>query len=784
MPRVGEVGVRPDATVRPTAVGSYIFAGGMTLGTVQAGFDVLCHLEESDYGVATARKNMSWLPVHVGPDSWPLDDLRRRGVDYVYGNPPCAAWSNAGAATKKGRSWDSSGLVDCTRRHFRTMEVLRPRVWAWESVRRAWQIGRDFVVSLAGRAAELGYSTTVLLHDARYLGVPQARPRMFVVCHRVEFEPVEPTWTETTIEEALAQVPASQRGEPLDRNVRKVAGMVKMMRQGENLAALWMRLTPEEKRERNDRGFMKGRPAFTIKRARSGRPAPVVMHELVHPTEHRALSVRELAHLCGYPLWYEFVGARDAGQIGRGVCPPVAEWLARAARHACSAGRDVVRPELRLVDYGTPPGRAELVPYATDGEARVSVRVGVAVVPDANQASATTAAVEAALDTSLPAEVETVYSEVRAFAPESPSPPSRKTGSGARIRQLLVEGELSHPQIVETVHREFPGSKATVADVRWHLNKIRKGGATGQPRPAQLPVPIVHRSPAVATSTPDDWRDRFVNALAQVGSSLDGQLASGREVVRPDGHVPQPVRTQFRQGTDPDREFDRTSLRAGSHGKWVHRDYGAHFFRWGFAARFVSQETEVLDVGCGPDVMMVEVLTMPRSSVPRRYVGVDMNREPRKHPTRQWATLLWEFDFTRRHAELGRFDLVTCFEVVEHMRKVDGDRLLAAIRACLKDDGLALVSTPVFDGKAAANHIHEWTVDELDASARAAGLRVERRFGTFARQRDVVKVATPAELEVYRRLSEYYSGEVMACFLAPLYPDASRNNVWLLRRDR
>src|SRR4029077_12998145 len=202
-----------------------------------------------------------------------------------------------------------------------------------------------------------------------------------------------------------------------------------------------------------------------------------------------------------------------------------------------------------------------------------------------------------------------------------------------------------------------------------------------------------------------------------------------------------------------DREFDKTSLRANTHGKWVHRDYGAHFFRWGFAGRFVEQgKTDILDVGCGVDVPMIDVLTMPMNQVPHSYVGVDFNNPPQKPPTRTWATLHWNFDFTKNHKKLGQFDLATCFEVLEHMHTEDGLKLLKGLKVCLRPAGKILLSTPVFNGKAAANHLHEYTVPELTAVIGRAGLRVERRFGTFASQRDLKKVAQPAELDIVKRL--------------------------------
>ena len=349
---------------RPLAVGSYIFAGGFTVGVKKAGFDVIAHLEETKYGVATAVKNFTELPVYVGPETWPLDELSEGPeITFFYGNPPCAAWSNAGSATKKGRTWDSSPLVDCTKRHFESLFRVRPQVWAWESVQRAWTLGRSMIEEMACEARNFGYSTTIFLHNAQYLGVPQIRKRFFMVCHRIEMEFSMPSWKSETIEEALERV--VERGDPLEHNLGRHRKLLEHVRPGENLSSAWSRLTLLTQQKRGDRGQMVGRPPFTIKRARSGQPAPVVMHELLHPTESRGLSIRELATLSGYPQDFEFVGANDAGQVGRGVCPPVGEYLARNVLRASRIAREVVVPEFRLVDYTKPPGRVEALRWSS-----------------------------------------------------------------------------------------------------------------------------------------------------------------------------------------------------------------------------------------------------------------------------------------------------------------------------------------------------------------------------------------------------------------------------------
>lgn len=242
-----------------------------------------------------------------------------------------------------------------------------------------------------------------------------------------------------------------------------------------------------------------------------------------------------------------------------------------------------------------------------------------------------------------------------------------------------------------------------------------------------------------------------------------------------------------------EREFDSSSLRESGHGRYVHRDYAAHWFRWQHALRFVKAGMRVLDVGCGPDQMMTKVLCASQSHVPELYVGVDVDRLPRKSQI-AWTRIIDEFDVTRRWQELlgtkmgkgslGPFDVVTCFEVIEHMPVDRGRALLRALKALVKPDGVILLSTPVYNGKhMAANHIHEYGFDELAAEIRRAGLVVDRVVGTFMTSQAIKRVATPAQRALVEELhAKWYAWDILANFLAPLYPEASSNCCWILRR--
>lgn len=243
-----------------------------------------------------------------------------------------------------------------------------------------------------------------------------------------------------------------------------------------------------------------------------------------------------------------------------------------------------------------------------------------------------------------------------------------------------------------------------------------------------------------------------------------------------------------------DGKYDTTQLEPSQYSRYVHRDYAAHFFRWGFASRAVvaqarelKRKIRILDVGCGEDAPMATVLSFhgPWNDV-LLYLGVDV-KPLKKKPKSGWIQIMDEFDFTTRWKEvrdLGPFDVMTCFEAIEHMDPEAGARMLRAGRRMLTPEtGRWYLSTPTFDGVHKAEcHIQEYTVEELAEMIDDAGLDIERRHGTFGNVKALEKAASSRHRAVMDELAEYYGNDVMSTIFAPLYPDASRNNIWVLKR--
>src|SRR3990170_11604 len=105
----------------------------------------------------------------------------------------------------------------------------------------------------------------------------------------------------------------------------------------------------------------------------------------------------------------------------------------------------------------------------------------------------------------------------------------------------------------------------------------------------------------------------------------------------------------------------------------LHRDYASHFFRWSFIGRLIKRGIKILDVGAGTG-SLAETLYRNKLA-PELYVAVEINKpfitkllELKQKVNFPIDIFVTDVRNPNWHVEIHpkNYDIVTCFEVVEH----------------------------------------------------------------------------------------------------------------------
>lgn len=338
------------------AIGMHVFAGAFTLG-MRKHHDVLMHLEDGEYGVDTVRKNQPDVQVHTDPSDWPVDALIDEGVDIVYGNPPCAPFSNSSMYRARADDPLDDPRVECIRQMIDVLERVQPRFWVFESVTQAYKNGGVLLERVERTAQRLGYNVTHFLHDVNYYGHPQRRKRYFCIVHDTPLRFKQPEWDSApTVGDMLGEItiPEERRRGPY--------------RPSDWRWDLWKEIIPDvppggslrDAFEARWPGVSKGRPMDLTKRLDPDAPSLALMghFRFIHPTEDRFLTANEHARLQGFPADYEFTPTTQPAmcdEASRGVCTGMGDYI--GAVFADAEHRAPEQQGVMVVDFREPPGR-------------------------------------------------------------------------------------------------------------------------------------------------------------------------------------------------------------------------------------------------------------------------------------------------------------------------------------------------------------------------------------------------------------------------------------------
>jgi SAM-dependent methyltransferase len=169
-----------------------------------------------------------------------------------------------------------------------------------------------------------------------------------------------------------------------------------------------------------------------------------------------------------------------------------------------------------------------------------------------------------------------------------------------------------------------------------------------------------------------------------------------------------------------------------------------HLARYWLAADLASG-LNVLDAGCGVGYG-AEMIARAGAS---RVVGIDLAPEAIAAASER-AGEMADFqvgDVQDMPFDEGSFDLVVCFEVLEHLE--DPEPAITALKDVLREGGLLIVSSPNRGVYPPGNpyHLHEFTLEELrDAlTARFANVVLMRQHPWLASLIDDGTLASPGE---------------------------------------
>jgi 2-polyprenyl-3-methyl-5-hydroxy-6-metoxy-1,4-benzoquinol methylase len=223
------------------------------------------------------------------------------------------------------------------------------------------------------------------------------------------------------------------------------------------------------------------------------------------------------------------------------------------------------------------------------------------------------------------------------------------------------------------------------------------------------------------------------------------------------------------------------------------RDSLAHLSRYGAICDYlISQKAlSIIDIGCG-DIYTLKILDTTYNLFKTkdhvaRYVAFDIDAKALDQASRglnagpNSITERVQGDITC--GDLGQFfdkefDLVICTEVIEHLQPKFVPGLLSEISRIGRS---AFISTPNFDGgtgKIPKDHVKEWTYKELSAELAAAGIKVEREFGTFCNLAKVQKLCRQYEGlgRLYDRLDGTMGRNLLSVTMARLIrPEQAQN---------
>jgi DNA (cytosine-5)-methyltransferase 1 len=283
--------------------GTFICAGGSTMGYKLAGYDHLGGVEMLNHYAKMYQKNHNpkYLYIedirHFNTRQDLPDDLY--DLDLLDGSPPCSSFSMSGSREKKWGKVKKYENVnqktdDLIFEYIKTVEKLKPKVFIMENVKGLIEgNAKNYVINLSKKIKEAGYEHQIFLLNSATMGVPQIRQRVFVIGNRMNYNKLDLNFNEQliTFQEATMDY-WSMGGESIEKY---------------SLFKHWQAIDyPNE---------ISSKLRFNLKRPLLNKPCNTLIEScsnassasVCHPLYPRKLNKYESSVIQSFPLDYDFI---------------------------------------------------------------------------------------------------------------------------------------------------------------------------------------------------------------------------------------------------------------------------------------------------------------------------------------------------------------------------------------------------------------------------------------------------------------------------------------------
>nr|DAL01290.1 MAG TPA: Cytosine specific methyltransferase [Caudoviricetes sp.] len=331
-------------------------AGGMSLGAIYAGIDIVLAIDNDNFAAQTYKKNHpNTMFVVDDIRNIKIDDELKNNVFIVFGGPPCQGFSLSNTKTRNLKNPNNFLFKE----FLRFVAEINPQWFVFENVEGIANFnGGDTIIEIEKCFKDIGYKTNRAVLYASDYGVPQHRNRFFMVGNRmnINFEFPPKKNTKITVSDAFADLPELNNGDMFEilpykndshiseyaqlmrrgsdsstqnyvsRNADYIIERYKYIRQGQNWKAIPDSLMGNYKNRNNCHSGI-------YRRLKADEPSVVISNYrknmLIHPESDRGLSVREAARLQSFPDTFKFEGSlmHIQQQIGNAVPPLLAEAI-------------------------------------------------------------------------------------------------------------------------------------------------------------------------------------------------------------------------------------------------------------------------------------------------------------------------------------------------------------------------------------------------------------------------------------------------------------------------